>query len=143
MHVGSIPTSLYLVFSGAQVSVLGVKVSVGDFGTGFSSLKQLQALNADVVKIDKTFVDTYHSGGKAIIQATQYMAREFGYQIVVEGVETQEQAADLAQLGVNLSQGFYFCKPMPFEQLENWHKELCEAPKVKKINQREPQLEVN
>lgn len=84
--MGSIPTSLYLVFSGAQVSVLGVKVSVDDFGTGFSSLKQFQALNADVVKIDKTFVDTYHSGGKAIIQATQYMAREFGYQIVVEGV---------------------------------------------------------
>lgn len=112
---------------------LGILVSVDDFGTGFSSLKQLQDLNADVVKIDKSFVDSLGEGGKAIIQATQYMSKEFGYKVVAEGVETKEQADTLAQMGVNWSQGYYFCKPMPFADLPQWHAQFNYNREVSKL----------
>lgn len=100
---------------------LGVKVSVDDFGTGFSSLSQLQKLSADIVKIDQSFVATMDTGGQAIIQATQYMANEFGYSVVAEGVETKEQADELTKIGINCSQGFYFSHPMTIAELPNWY----------------------
>lgn len=101
---------------------LGVGVSLDDFGTGFSSLSQLQALAADTVKIDKSFVDTLDSGGKAIIQATQYMADELSYTVVAEGVETQQQADVLNQMGIKSSQGYLYAKPMRLNELAQWYK---------------------
>jgi diguanylate cyclase (GGDEF)-like protein len=103
------------------LQALNVKVSVDDFGTGFSSLSLLQSLSADIVKIDRSFVASIDSGGRAIIQATQYMAKELGYKLVVEGVETAEQQAQLQKMGIELLQGFYFAKPMRFEELPAWH----------------------
>jgi len=101
---------------------LGIKVSVDDFGTGFSSLALLQSLSADVVKIDKSFIDSIDKGGKAIIQATQYMASELGYTVVAEGVETKLQADVLSAMGIESLQGFYFSKPMKVDELSAWHK---------------------
>ncbi len=100
---------------------LGIKVSLDDFGTGFSSLALLQSLSADVVKIDRSFVSSIDNGGKAIIQATQYMAKELGYSVVAEGVESKTQADVLSAMGVESLQGFYFSKPMRLEELEQWH----------------------
>jgi diguanylate cyclase (GGDEF)-like protein len=100
---------------------LKIKVSVDDFGTGFSSLALLQSFSADVVKIDKNFVATMNEGGKAIIQATQYMAKELGYSVVVEGVETKMQADLLTAMGIESLQGFYFSIPMRQEKLMAWH----------------------
>ena len=101
---------------------LGIKVSVDDFGTGFSSLALLQSLSADVVKIDRSFIHTIDKGGKAIIQATQYMAKELGYSVVAEGVETKVQADALSKMGIESLQGFYFSKPMKIDELAAWHK---------------------
>nr|WP_242698616.1 EAL domain-containing protein [Alteromonas sp. 5E99-2] len=100
---------------------LGIKVSLDDFGTGFSSLALLQSLSADVVKIDRSFVSTIDKGGKAIIQATQYMAQELGYSVVAEGVESKAQADTLSAMGIDSLQGFYFSKPMRLEELKQWH----------------------
>ncbi|WP_166638690.1 putative bifunctional diguanylate cyclase/phosphodiesterase [Paraglaciecola marina] len=100
---------------------IGIKVSVDDFGTGFSSLALLQSLSADVVKIDQSFIKSIDEGGKAIIQATQYMANELGYSVVAEGVETKQQADTLSEMGVECLQGFYFSKPMKTGELELWH----------------------
>jgi diguanylate cyclase (GGDEF)-like protein len=105
------------------LQLLGVKVSVDDFGTGFSSLSLLQRLSADVVKVDRSFVASLNKGGKAIIQATQYIAKELGYSIVVEGVETEQQARVLMAMGVNSLQGFFFAKPMRKTELASWHKQ--------------------
>lgn len=101
---------------------LDIKVSVDDFGTGFSSLALLQSLSADVVKIDRSFIHTIDKGGKAIIQATQYMANELGYSVVAEGVETKVQADTLSAMGIESLQGFYFSKPMKVDELAPWHK---------------------
>jgi diguanylate cyclase len=101
---------------------LDIKVSVDDFGTGFSSLALLQSLSADVVKIDRSFIHTIDKGGKAIIQATQYMANELGYSVVAEGVETKVQADTLSAMGIESLQGFYFSKPMKVDELAAWHK---------------------
>jgi len=106
------------------LQALGIKISVDDFGTGFSSLAMLQSLSADVVKIDQSFIASIDKGGKAIIQATQYMARELGYSVVAEGVETKAQADTLSALGIENLQGFYFSKPMKADKLATWHIEF-------------------
>ena len=100
---------------------LDIKISVDDFGTGFSSLALLQSLSADVVKIDRSFIASIDHGGKAIIQATQYMATELGYTVVAEGVETKVQADVLSAMGIECLQGYYFSKPMKVDALDAWH----------------------
>jgi diguanylate cyclase (GGDEF)-like protein len=103
------------------LQAIGIKVSVDDFGTGFSSLSQLQKLSADIVKIDRSFVASMGEGGQAIIQATQFMAKELGYSVVAEGVETKAQADELSDIGIQCSQGYYFSYPMPIEELKSWY----------------------
>ncbi|GAB3480473.1 putative bifunctional diguanylate cyclase/phosphodiesterase [Marinomonas epiphytica] len=111
------------------LQAIGVKVSIDDFGTGFSSLALLQSLSADIVKIDRRFIQSWHEGGMAIIQATQYIADELGYRLVIEGVESQQQVDSLKALGIECIQGFYFSQPMPVEALPAW----LEAFSVTKI----------
>ena len=106
------------------IQKLGIKVSVDDFGTGFSSLCQLQKLSADIVKIDQSFIASMHDGGQAIIQATQFMAGKFGYSVVAEGVETKEQADELSNLGITCSQGYYFSQPMIINDLPVWYEKF-------------------
>jgi len=106
------------------LQALNIKISVDDFGTGFSSLAMLQSLSADVVKIDQSFIASIDNGGKAIIQATQYMASELGYSVVAEGVETKVQADALSAMGIESLQGFYFSKPMVADELSTWHIEF-------------------
>jgi diguanylate cyclase (GGDEF)-like protein len=117
---------------------IDIKVSVDDFGTGFSSLALLQSLSADVVKIDKSFIDSIDRGGKAIIQATQYMASELGYSVVAEGVETKLQADILSAMGIESLQGFYFSKPMRVEELASWHKAFKSNPRPSDSSNSEP-----
>ena len=111
----------YLLEQMKALQALGIKVSIDDFGTGFSSLAVLQSLSADVVKIDQSFISSMDEGGKAIIQATQYMASELGYTVVAEGVETKDQADVLSSMGIESLQGFYFSKPMKGSELAAWH----------------------
>ena len=111
----------YLLEQMKALQKLGIKVSIDDFGTGFSSLAVLQSLSADVVKIDQSFISSIDEGGKAIIQATQYMASELGYTVVAEGVETKEQADMLSSMGIESLQGFYFSRPMKEDKLAAWH----------------------
>ena len=117
------------------LQALGVKVSVDDFGTGFSSLSQLQTLSADIVKIDRSFISSMDTGGQAIIQATQYMANEFGYTVVAEGVETKKQADELTSLGITCSQGYYFSQPMPIEELPAWFDEFKQNEQLPTTNE--------
>ncbi len=97
--------------------VMGIKVSIDDFGTGYSSLSQLQMLSVDCVKIDRTFVDNMQKGGRTIIDATLQIARALDYSTIAEGIETEEQLNALLDMGVVQFQGFYFSKPMPFNDV--------------------------
>jgi diguanylate cyclase (GGDEF)-like protein len=94
------------------LQALGIKVSIDDFGTEYSSLSVIQDLAFNTVKIDKIFVDKLESSGFAIIKAVVQIAKALNCKVVAEGVENQQQATILSQLGVDSLQGYYFAKPM-------------------------------
>lgn len=106
----------------------GIRISLDDFGTGFSSLSYLKGLPIDTLKIDKSFVDTLltDANTKIIMESIIYMVKRLGYETVAEGVETEEQFAYLRELSCDIIQGYYTGRPMPAEGIENLLKELTE-----------------
>lgn len=106
----------------------GIRISLDDFGTGFSSLSYLKGLPIDTLKIDKSFVDTLLTdvNTKIITESIIYMVKRLGYETVAEGVETEEQFAYLRELSCDMIQGYYTGKPMPAEGVEAMLQELTE-----------------
>jgi predicted signal transduction protein with EAL and GGDEF domain len=100
---------------------LGVKILLDDFGTGYSSLSHLQRFPMDALKIDRSFV--MHLGAAsddcAIVRAIAAMAAALGLEVVAEGVETAEQAAEAHALGCGSAQGYYFARPAPPKVIES------------------------
>lgn len=103
-----------------QLKSMGVKVSIDDFGTGYSSLSVIQDLAIDIVKIDRTFIDSLDTKGLPIVKAIMDIASSLNYIVIAEGVENIQQAQRLLSLGVNSQQGFYFAKPMEFNQVDGF-----------------------
>jgi EAL domain-containing protein (putative c-di-GMP-specific phosphodiesterase class I) len=99
---------------------LGVRLALDDFGTGYSSLNYLSQFPNDVVKIDQGFVaDLEHErASHAIVVAVVAMAHMMGMRVVAEGVETIEQHWELALLGCDSCQGYYFARPMPADDFD-------------------------
>ena len=102
------------------VRAAGVAIAIDDFGTGYSSLNILRQLNVDRLKIDRAFVsgkdglnEDYSIAGMVLQLATQ-----LGLESIAEGVETQEQCEKLRQLGCCDGQGYFFSKPLTFDQFE-------------------------
>lgn len=100
----------------------GFMISIDDFGSGYSSLGQLQQLMADVLKLDRSFVrrGMFGTRERIVISNVIHMAGELGMQVICEGVENVKQAEMLIELGCYYAQGFYYAKPMPrkvFEEL--------------------------
>ena len=101
---------------------IGVRIAIDDFGKGFSSLSHLkQMLPVSELKIDRTFIGglTVDDCDSAIVAAVMVMATSLGLTAVAEGVETAEQLAELRALGFDMTQGYYFARPQPPEQLED------------------------
>ena len=94
---------------------LGVGVAIDDFGTGYTSLALLKLFPIDVIKIDRLFVSNIKDNrpDSAIVRAISNIAQSLGAKTVVEGVETAEQAACVAAIGVDRMQGYYFGRPIP------------------------------
>jgi len=94
---------------------IGVRVSLDDFGTGFSSLAYFRDLPVDEIKIDSGFVRPMLESGKdhAIVKAVIDLAHNFSLRVVAEGVESGEIAERLAELGCDILQGYFFDKPLP------------------------------
>lgn len=103
---------------------LGIKLSIDDFGTGFSSLAYLRDLPVDNLKIDKSFViDMMHEKNNVIIvNSTIRLAHGLGYQVIAEGVEDKETLEKLTTLGCNSAQGYHICRPLAADELSNWFK---------------------
>lgn len=97
----------------------GIKISLDDFGTGFSSLSYLKGLPIDTLKIDKSFIDTVidDESTQVITESIVSMVKKLGYETVAEGVETEEQFEYLKKIECDNIQGFLLGKPMPEEEL--------------------------
>ncbi len=99
----------------ADIRALGVRVSIDDFGTGFSSLSRLRRLPVDTIKIDKSFVNTMVevADDAALVRAIIGLADTMRKHVIAEGVETEAQRALLVEFGCFEAQGFLFAKPLP------------------------------
>jgi len=97
---------------------LGMNISIDDFGTGFSSLSYLKDLPVTTVKIDRSFMKdiTTDRRDKAVVAAIIAMAKTMDFNVIAEGVETEEQLAILSELKCDQVQGFLFSKPLPAEE---------------------------
>jgi len=101
---------------------LGIKVSIDDFGTGFSSLSYLKRLPVDKLKIDKSFVDDLEkdTGDAAIVTAIVTLSHNLNLTVVAEGVETQEQYDILRKFDCDEIQGYLISYPLNVQQFEDW-----------------------
>ncbi len=106
----------------AGLHKLGTKVSMDDFGSGYSSLNLLSRLPIDIIKLDKVFLKEDHldENDKIIISCVIDMAHKLSITSLCEGVETMEQSDYLRDIGCEIQQGYFFSKPIArsdFEQL--------------------------
>ena len=102
--------------SDQQMSVLrnaGVKIAIDDFGVGHSNLERLSRIDADIVKLDKQFVleGTRTKRGREILKFARQLTESLNVNLIAEGVETPEQEAMLAQVGITQHQGFFRGRP--------------------------------
>lgn len=104
----------------ADLHTRGFSTYMDDFGTGQSTLAMLKNVNVDVIKLDRTFVPTDRDQGRSaqIVSSMLEMAQSFHLPVVVEGVETNEQANMLRQMGARYAQGFLYYRPMPAKDFE-------------------------
>lgn len=103
-----------------QLRVMGVSISIDDFGTGFSCLSYLKELPVDVLKIDKSFVAqlSIEKPDEILVRTITTLAQSMKLKSVAEGVESLDQARRLKELGVSYLQGYYFSRPVPADQVK-------------------------
>ena len=98
---------------------MGIQISLDDFCTGFSSLRYLHQFPLNVIKIERSFLETLNQGTRerSIIFYIIALAQALDFAIVAEGIETQEQLEQLQELGCQSGQGYFFSKPDQLFQL--------------------------
>jgi len=99
-----------------------VKVAIDDFGTGYSSLSYLRQMPIDVLKIDRSFIDTMSTSPqqKALVDGIVRLAHTLGLQVVAEGVEDQVDRELLREMGCPLGQGYLFARPLSYPEAVEW-----------------------
>ena len=113
---------------------MGFKISMDDFGSGYSSLNLLSKLPIDIIKLDRVFLKEgeMQENDRIIISCVVDMAKRLKITSLCEGVETQEQCDYLKEVGCQMQQGFYFSRPIPQEIFEKLLEEEGEAEGVAK-----------
>jgi diguanylate cyclase (GGDEF)-like protein len=106
----------------SRLSEMGIRLSVDDFGVGYSSLSYLKRLPVNELKIDRSFVGQMDSDedDAFIVRSTIDLGRNLGLSVVAEGVETQAVWEELAELGCDYAQGWFLGRPMPAAELAGW-----------------------
>lgn len=104
-----------------QIDKLGVRISIDDFGTGFSSLAYLKRLPVDELKIDKSFVLDMHNNENdaVIVRSTIDLAHNLGLDVVAEGIENKDIYDLLSILGCDIAQGYFISHPLPLSELQD------------------------
>ena len=104
-----------------DVKTFGFKVSIDDFGTGFSCLSVLSKIGAHTIKIDKSLLDNADNNkGAVLYQQICHMCNNLGFKLVAEGVETQAQVDFVRRHGVTVVQGWHFSKAMPAKAIPDY-----------------------
>ena len=105
-----------------KLQELGYTIAMDDFGMGYSSLNMLRTLPVNVLKLDRGFINeaTCTERGFIVLNHVIHMARDLKATVVCEGIETNEQAEILKTAGCDIAQGFYFAKPMPLNEYNNF-----------------------
>ena len=107
-----------------RLHALGVRLSIDDFGTGFSSLAYLRKLRVHEMKIDRTFVAAMEEANDmVIVRSTIDLAHNLGLRVVAEGVEDERSLARLRAIGCDEAQGYFMSRPLPEEKLREWLRE--------------------
>jgi EAL domain-containing protein (putative c-di-GMP-specific phosphodiesterase class I) len=100
---------------------LGVKISIDDFGIGYSSLSALADITADEIKIDRSFITDIHKRPRSqgILRAIESLSEALGMTVIAEGIESFEELAYLqAATNIRYAQGYYFSRPIFLEELK-------------------------
>ncbi|MGI9260442.1 MAG: EAL domain-containing protein, partial [Woeseiaceae bacterium] len=100
-----------------KLRALGHSICVDDFGTGYSSLSYMKRLPLNIIKIDRSFIQSipFDQNDIEISQAIISLSHSLGYKVVAEGVETPEQLEFLIERSCDYAQGYYFSKPVPID----------------------------
>ena len=101
---------------------LGYVIAMDDFGMGYSSLNMLRKLPVNVLKLDRGFINeaTCTQRGFIVLNHVVKMAKDLHAKVVCEGIESAEQVSILQSAGCDIAQGFYYAKPMPIEEYNNF-----------------------
>ena len=96
-----------------QLHEWGAKVAIDDFGSGYANFKYLKTLGVDILKIDGSLISNLHENDsdKAIVGAIAQLASDLKIETIAEFVETKAIQDKVCELGIQWSQGYYFCKP--------------------------------
>ncbi|MGL6259232.1 putative bifunctional diguanylate cyclase/phosphodiesterase [Vibrio sp. WXL210] len=97
----------------------GFALQLDDFGSGYANFDRIASLPITAIKLDRQFVKRCTVQSQAIIQATQLICNACGFDLIAEGVETEEQLKQIRTLNIDYCQGFLLAKPMPADQIEN------------------------
>ena len=103
-----------------KLKSLGIGISIDDFGTGYSSLNYLKNFPIDYIKIDKSFISELMNdpNDAIIVKAIITLAHNLHKEVIAEGVETKEQLDFLTKHQCDITQGYFFSKPLPIEEIE-------------------------
>lgn len=113
-----------------QLKKLGVKIAIDDFGAGYSSLNVIKNVEIDTLKIDKSLIDEVLSNKRnmLILTAIIDVGKKLNAEVIVEGIELEEQAVVLKEFDV-VGQGYLYSRPLPADQLEQvWYNDADKSP---------------
>ncbi len=107
-----------------QLDQSGIRLSVDDFGTGYSALSYLKSYPFDTLKIDKSFVQDVmkEQEDASLVKAIINMAHSLGLRVIAEGVEEEAQTHFLQHEGCDYSQGYFYSRPIPENEFQDWLK---------------------
>jgi len=99
----------------------GLKIALDDFGTGYSSITYLKKLPIDIIKLDKSYINSIPNGGidVAIVKSILSLTEDLHFRVIAEGIETNEQLEYLKKINCKIGQGFYLGMPSPPEVISN------------------------
>ena len=108
---------------------IGIDFSLDDYGTGYSTLSYMQNLPFDKIKIDRMFIRDIETNEKnrELIGSTIDIVHTLGMEVVAEGVETKEALEILKNMGCDYAQGYYFTKPLTYDNFIKWYRGYCSS----------------